>query len=376
MYPLTASAVQPSSAAMTSANSSVDSLPVSQSRRAFVIVRSHVDVQVGNDSESRRMNVSRPACSRIDECEHAGSLARRKSDEPTPARWAFQLTKPVSADPSAAPRRPARQPRTPVAWHAGGENRGVRGVLFDLDDTLLVDDAHVQACFQRVTANVDAAAGVEPGTVARSVRTRARELWRSSPYHSLLMALGFSSWEGLTADFSGGHPSLNPLRQWVPKYRVESWTAGLEEFGATQHALELATEYRSERRKSYRLVADALDVVEAFRRAGWAVGIVTNGPPDLQREKITATGLLSHVDEVAISGELGYGKPDAAIFESVLRRLEVEPSTALMVGDSVHRDMEGAASLGIPAVWCRNGRTDVPWPDSIDSLTELLPRLN
>lgn len=253
---------------------------------------------------------------------------------------------------------------------------GVRGVLFDLDDTLLIDDAHVEACFLRVTATVEGAVGVERGTVARSVRSRARELWRSSPYHSLVMALGFSSWEGLAADFLGGHPSLIPLRHWVPSYRVESWRAGLEEFGAAHHALELATRYRSERRESYQLVADALDVVDAFRRAGWAVGVVTNGPPDLQREKLMTTGLLSHVDEIAISGEVGCGKPDAAIFESILRRLEVDPSDALMVGDSVRRDMEGAASMGIPGVWCRNGRTDIGWPASIDSLTELLPRLN
>lgn len=252
----------------------------------------------------------------------------------------------------------------------------MRGVLFDLDDTLLIDDPHVEACFLRVTATVDEAVGVERGTVACSVRTRARELWRSSPYHSLVMALGFSSWEGLAADFLGGHPSLLPLRQWVPSYRMESWTAGLEEYGAAQHAPELATRYRSERRESYQLVADALDVVDAFRQAGWAVGIVTNGPPDLQREKLMTTGLLSHVDEVVISGELGCGKPHPAIFESILRRLDVEPSDALMVGDSVRRDIEGAASMGIPGVWCRNGRTDIGWPDSIDSLTELLPRLN
>ncbi len=88
------------------------------------------------------------------------------------------------------------------------------------------------------------------------------------------------------------------------------------------------------------------------------------------------TGLLNPVDEVAISGELGWGKPDAAIFESILDRLEVEPTDALMVGDSVHRDMGGAASLGIPAIWCRNRRVDVRWPDWIDSLAELLPRLN
>ena len=128
--------------------------------------------------------------------------------------------------------------------------------------------------------------------------------------------------------------------------------------------------------ESYQLVAGATDVVDAFRGAGWAVGIVTNGPPDLQREKLIMTGLLSHVDEVAISGELGCGKPDSAIFESILDRLGVEPTDALMVGDSVHRDMEGAASLGIPAIWCRNRRADVRWPDWIYTLPELLPRLN
>ena len=53
-----ASAGQPSSAAMRGAKSSVESLPVSQATRALVMVRSHVDVHVGDDSESRRMNAS------------------------------------------------------------------------------------------------------------------------------------------------------------------------------------------------------------------------------------------------------------------------------------------------------------------------------
>ena len=86
-------------------------------------------------------------------------------------------------------------------------------------------------------------------------------------------------------------------------------------------------------------MAGATDVVDAFRRADWAVGIVTNGPPDLQREKLTATGLLSHVDEVAISGELGWGKPDAAILESILDRLRVEPTDARRRRNQLGRDL-------------------------------------
>ncbi len=39
------------------------------------------------------------------------------------------------------------------------------GVLFDLYDTLLVDEAEVEVCFRRLTASVDAVAGVAPGTL-------------------------------------------------------------------------------------------------------------------------------------------------------------------------------------------------------------------
>lgn len=67
------------------------------------------------------------------------------------------------------------------------------------------------------------------------------------------MRLGLSSWEGLAADFVGGHDSLEELRMWVPNYRRMAWASGLEAFELSNLAPEYAERYRAARRSHYRL---------------------------------------------------------------------------------------------------------------------------
>lgn len=101
---------------------------------------------------------------------------------------------------------------------------------------------------------------------------------------------------------------------------------------------------------------------------------MTNGPPDLQREKLAATDLLGHVDAVAISGEVGDGKPNPPVFEFALDELGVEAAAAVMVGDSLSRDMAGAAALGMATIWRPSREGADQWQTTISSLSEL-PRL-
>ena len=49
------------------------------------------------------------------------------------------------------------------------------------------------------------------------------------------------------------------------------------------------------------------------------------------------------------------GKPDPAIYQPVLRMLDVEPSRALAVGDSLRTDIAGAAEVGIASCWVLDG---------------------
>jgi putative hydrolase of the HAD superfamily len=103
---------------------------------------------------------------------------------------------------------------------------------------------------------------------------------------------------------------------------------------------------------------------------------VTNGAPDLQREKLEGVGLVPYFTIITISGEVGIGKPDPRIFAHTLTRLDVPPTEAVMVGNDLTRDIRGARQAGIPGIWVNRTGTavvaaDTPLDAQITSLLEL-----
>lgn len=63
------------------------------------------------------------------------------------------------------------------------------------------------------------------------------------------------------------------------------------------------------------------------------------------------SGMDAHLDTVVISEDHGLRKPRPEIFESVLAALDVAPSDALHVGDSLRADVGGASELGMRTAW-------------------------
>jgi putative hydrolase of the HAD superfamily len=98
----------------------------------------------------------------------------------------------------------------------------------------------------------------------------------------------------------------------------------------------------------------AASALNHLRRAGWRLGILTNGEPDVQQRKIDALGLWSAVDAVvyATACGTGAGKPDPAAFQEVARLLDVRPDRAVFVGNDEACDVAGAIGAGMHAVLC------------------------
>jgi HAD superfamily hydrolase (TIGR01549 family) len=234
----------------------------------------------------------------------------------------------------------------------------VRAVLLDLDDTLIVEESHAMAQI-RATA---ALAGADPEGWDEIVLAAARAEWYGSEYHPACKVLGISSWEGLWSTFEGAHPLIAPLADWTGDYRSRTWTRALETTGrGPALAPELSELYISNQRAGHPLAPGATDLVQGALAVG-PVAIVTNGPPDIQRLKISQTGLENAFSAVVISGELGIGKPNPLIFGQALDAIgrvtssASSASEAVMVGDSWERDVEGALGAGLGAVWISHGR--------------------
>ena len=75
--------------------------------------------------------------------------------------------------------------------------------------------------------------------------------------------------------------------------------------------------------------------------------IVTNGQREQQTRKVEVTGLYKHVIGVVTPEDCGFWKPNAAIFLAAARILKAEPTSCLMIGDDLTRDIEPARRLGM-----------------------------
>ena len=252
-----------------------------------------------------------------------------------------------------------------------------RSILFDLDDTLVVEVASAEAAFLATCKRAYEQYDIVPESLYQAVLYHARQLWRASATITYCRTIGISSWDGLWARFLGDDPNLKCLRTWGPTYRRETWFRALVDHGISNlsFAEQLSALFLSERRARHVVFSD-VDATLTNLQNTYQLALVTNGVPDLQREKIQSTRLARYFDAILISGEVGIGKPDSGIFLHALEVLAALPAESVMVGDSLTRDILGAQRAGIKGIWlnrlgCDSG--DEITPDvHITSLSQLL----
>ncbi|QDV51834.1 Putative HAD-hydrolase YfnB [Gimesia fumaroli] len=119
------------------------------------------------------------------------------------------------------------------------------------------------------------------------------------------------------------------------------------------------------------LFNDALDFLKHLKTKPVKIGLLTNGPADGQRTKLESLGISDFFDEIFISGETGYSKPDEIAFTHAMNVLEGRLSHSVMMGDSLEYDIAPAVSLGMQAIWLnRSGKQPIPDPSitTVDSL--------
>ncbi len=86
--------------------------------------------------------------------------------------------------------------------------------------------------------------------------------------------------------------------------------------------------------------------VEQLRDSGVRVAVVSNSDGSV-RGSLGTAGLLDLFEFVIDSHEVGVSKPNPRIFQAALDRMDLEPSKAWYVGDSVFHDVNGARAAGL-----------------------------
>ncbi|SHH01260.1 HAD family hydrolase [Virgibacillus chiguensis] len=230
----------------------------------------------------------------------------------------------------------------------------VKAIIFDLDDTLLWDKKSVAESF-RATCNMarDVYPQIDPERLEQNVRTEARALYASFPTYAFTQMIGINPFEGLWGDFDDGGREFDKLQQIAPEYRKSAWKRGLEKTGFLDEQLAetLAEAFPKVRKQKPIVFSSTFKVLNALR-ADYKLGLLTNGSPSLQQTKLDMTPQLKpYFDEIVVSGAFGSGKPDPAIFQHMLEKLEVDASEAVMVGDNLNTDIVGAFKSEMASIW-------------------------
>ena len=77
--------------------------------------------------------------------------------------------------------------------------------------------------------------------------------------------------------------------------------------------------------------------------------ILTNGSITWQGPKIERSKAEKYFDAIVISGELNTLKPDPKIFHYACRKIGLENSQCIMIGDNLYTDIMGAQHAGLKA---------------------------
>ena len=117
---------------------------------------------------------------------------------------------------------------------------------------------------------------------------------------------------------------------------------------------------------SWGVYDDVADCFDRLRGQGFELGIASNFDRRLDQIVIN-NPVLSQVQHVFHSAQLGWNKPARGFCDGITERLEVSPEQICLVGDRLDNDMQPALAAGWQGIWIDRESTQIEDDGAIPS---------
>ncbi len=123
----------------------------------------------------------------------------------------------------------------------------------------------------------------------------------------------------------------------------------------------------------WQLAEDAKPVLIKLRKRGFRLAILSNADRRF-RQVFQEMEITDLVEEVFLSSEIGFEKPDPRIFQHVEKKLGLTPRQILHIGDSLKHDIQGAAKANWHHLLLNDGppKPETPYIKNLSELLNLL----
>ncbi|MFP2996195.1 YjjG family noncanonical pyrimidine nucleotidase [Spongiivirga sp. MCCC 1A20706] len=127
-------------------------------------------------------------------------------------------------------------------------------------------------------------------------------------------------------------------------------TFDLIKFPATDRLIhQLSHDYIEKLPDNDHLFEGTYEILD-YLKPNYKLHIITNGFREVQRVKME-TSKISHYFNIIVDSEsVGVKKPNPKIFEFALKTAQVQPQNAVMIGDNIEADIQGATAVGMHAI--------------------------
>jgi putative hydrolase of the HAD superfamily len=122
------------------------------------------------------------------------------------------------------------------------------------------------------------------------------------------------------------------------------------------------------------LFDDAITILEYCKNKNYKQHIITNGFEETQMQKMRNSNILHYFDAIVTSEKAMCMKPNIAIFEYTLQKINATTTECIMIGDALDVDVLGAVNASIDGVWFNPNKfvQDGPRTFEINNLKSLL----
>ncbi|MCX6368696.1 MAG: HAD family hydrolase [Armatimonadetes bacterium] len=222
----------------------------------------------------------------------------------------------------------------------------LRGIFFDLDDTLIDSTGAMRAA---ISAVLPLMPEHSPTQIAEALKHAYHQLW------------GYKT---------PGYAALRTIA--TPELRCRLTKAALEKLGITSptRLTKVQQAYEATEQATLQLLPGTQETLQALQQS-FRLGIITNGPSNIQREKLAQVGLAEFFDVIVADADFGAPKPDPRLFDYAGGLLGLTSSELMFVGDSPEADIAGARAAGWQSVLFRGaGSSEASF--CIEKLEEIL----
>ena len=199
----------------------------------------------------------------------------------------------------------------------------IKAIIFDADDTLIDH----KACEEQALINV-----------FKGLKQEYKE-----EYQNIFRPLDRNLWDSVAK-------GTNVVsKEEIPEYRFKKFFDEIDlKVTDYQKANILFQEGLA---NSTAVIQNAKEIVKYLSYKQYSLYIVTNGLVKLQKPRIINSEIAEYISDIIISEAVGVAKPNPEIFNILLNKINIKPEEAVMIGDSLEKDIKGAIDAGIYAIW-------------------------